>query len=570
MPERPQPRPMVAEGTTLLDVTDAAAATVPPVPATQDPVAAYYCKTLREVQDRAYDVVVVGGGAVGSAVVHRLLTAATHRTIRVLVLEKGSFLLPEHVQNLDPRYQRLMADAVAKPWKLAPGTTYDLAPQIPYFGGRALFWSTWIPQPARTQMPNWPGRVLDELDSRNYWQHARDLLGAVQPSDMGPEFSTFQPRLRQRLMEGLRHLEYFLPYSDAKALEVPLASRATTSTLQYRKFSPVPVLLRDADEFVGSLDIVTGCEVEQIRHAKPSGKPRTATELITTQGRLQLRGAALVLANGVIEPTGLLLDSFGEVLPDFTGTNLGGHVASWFSARVPRRAWPDLGNALQVGCVYVKGRVPNADADHNRDFHIHLMGASNPHPKTAVADLYRLIPDSFDQEFLHELSDRDHIGFLVHTLGEWRSKPKDRTGSWVGFDQGRTVLSIKPGPVDNDLRTKMDRAAQQMVAKVLASGVRESEIDYWQPGAPGKKGQWVKTIPPERLKDVLVHESGTLWMGESAADSVTDLDCRLHGVANVYVGGAATFPTSGSWNPTLTAVALAYRLADHLLTARGR
>jgi GMC oxidoreductase len=569
MPERPRPRPMVAEGTTLLDVADAAPSPVPPVPATQDPVAAYYCKTLREVQETAYDVVVVGGGAVGSAVAHRLLTAARAggRHLRVLVLEKGSFLLPEHVQNLDPRYQRLMADAVAKPWKLAAGTTYDLAPQIPYFGGRALFWSTWIPQPTRAQMPNWPARVLDELD--RYWKHANDLLGAVRPSDMGPEFGRFQPRLRERLMEELKHLEYFLPYSDAKALEVPLASRATTSSLGYRKFSPVPVLLRDADEFAGSLDIVTGCEVEQIRHAKPSGGPRAATELITTQGRLQLRGARVVLANGVIEPTGLLLDSFGEVLPEFTGTNLGGHVASWFSARVPRRAWPELGDALQVGCVYLKGRVPGSDPSRNRDFHIHLMGASNPHPATAVADLYRLIPDSFDQEFLRELSDHDHIGFLVHTLGEWRSAPKDRTGSWVGFDQGETVLSIKPGPVDSDLRTKMDGAAQQVVTKVLGKGVRESEIDYWQPGTPGKPGQWVKTIPRERLKDVLVHESGTLWMGESPHDSVTDLDCRLHGVANVYVGGAATFPTSGSWNPTLTAVALAHRLADHLL-AKGR
>jgi|ERR1700722_8386911 len=60
------------------------------------------------------------------------------------------------------------------------------------------------------------------------------------------------------------------------------------------------------------------------------------------------------------------------------------------------------------------------------------------------------------------------------------------------------------------------------------------------------------------------HHIGTARMGTDPRTSVVDAHCRVHGVANLYIAGAATFPTSSQANPTLTVVALSLRLAQHL------
>jgi choline dehydrogenase-like flavoprotein len=60
------------------------------------------------------------------------------------------------------------------------------------------------------------------------------------------------------------------------------------------------------------------------------------------------------------------------------------------------------------------------------------------------------------------------------------------------------------------------------------------------------------------------HHLGTARMGADPRSSVVDADGRVHGLDNLYIAGSAVFPTSSQANPTLTALALALRLADHL------
>jgi len=60
------------------------------------------------------------------------------------------------------------------------------------------------------------------------------------------------------------------------------------------------------------------------------------------------------------------------------------------------------------------------------------------------------------------------------------------------------------------------------------------------------------------------HHMGTARMSDDPAKGVVDADCRVFGIDNLFVAGAACFPTSGAANPTLTLVALSLRLSDHL------
>jgi choline dehydrogenase-like flavoprotein len=60
------------------------------------------------------------------------------------------------------------------------------------------------------------------------------------------------------------------------------------------------------------------------------------------------------------------------------------------------------------------------------------------------------------------------------------------------------------------------------------------------------------------------HHMGGTRMHADPRRGVVDSDCKVHGVANLYVAGSSVFPTSGFANPTLTIVALATRLADEV------
>lgn len=60
------------------------------------------------------------------------------------------------------------------------------------------------------------------------------------------------------------------------------------------------------------------------------------------------------------------------------------------------------------------------------------------------------------------------------------------------------------------------------------------------------------------------HHMGTTRMSVDPRNGVVDANCKVHGLDNLFVAGSSVFTTSGYANPTLTLVALAARLGEHL------
>jgi choline dehydrogenase-like flavoprotein len=118
--------------------------------------------------------------------------------------------------------------------------------------------------------------------------------------------------------------------------------------------------------------------------------------------------------------------------------------------------------------------------------------------------------------------------------------------------QNRAELDWRPTRQDED----GIRLAQALIAREVGrSGLGRMLVTSSEPG---------DTILPDAGWGN--HHMGTTRMHADPKQGVVDTDCRVHSIGNLFVAGSSVFPTSGYANPTLTIVALALRLADHLQT----
>jgi choline dehydrogenase-like flavoprotein len=96
---------------------------------------------------------------------------------------------------------------------------------------------------------------------------------------------------------------------------------------------------------------------------------------------------------------------------------------------------------------------------------------------------------------------------------------------------------------------------QQLIAREFGRlGAGRLQVDFENETDP-----WPAGI------DSSAHFMGTTRMHGDPRHGVVDENCRVHGIANLYVAGGSVFPTAGATMVTMNIVALAVRLADHLI-----
>jgi choline dehydrogenase-like flavoprotein len=72
----------------------------------------------------------------------------------------------------------------------------------------------------------------------------------------------------------------------------------------------------------------------------------------------------------------------------------------------------------------------------------------------------------------------------------------------------------------------------------------------------------------DRITGNCSHQHGTTRMGDDPGASVVNKWCRAHEVGNLFVVDGGPFPTATGANPTLTIMANAWRVAEHLADGR--
>jgi choline dehydrogenase-like flavoprotein len=622
---------------------------------TRDAAGRYVCNTFQEAKDsadtalrpdaRPFDVIIIGGGTFGAAVAQHLFANDVSRSHRILVLEGGPFLLPEHTQNVpmiglfnaDPTsvaaYQAMTANQKLAwekevwgiPWHSStpfPGLAYCL-------GGRSLYWGGWSPELLSQELPTagaapWPTAVVGDLTTR-YFREASNQIGVSQTNDF--IYGPLHFALRQRLFDGIASVSEAFPLTslpdhpavrfsaalpsddelknwlgipatnptparqamlNLMKLEAPLAveSVADAGRFPINKFSSVPLLIKAArqaqtdsggDDVQKRLMVVPFCHVNKLQTSAG-----VVTSVETNLGPIPVvPGAVVIIALGTIESARLALNSFQGV-PSYPrmGQNLLAHLRSNLTIRIPRSSLVNaagLPKALSTSALFLKGT--HTGPDRTGTFHLQITASGIDATGTnSEAELWQKIPDIDTLNGLRNAND-DTVVITIRGIAEMEpNNPASfvRLDPDTDFGMPRAFVAIAASPgADDDLWNAMDAASDQ-VAKVFANG---QPFEVLLPGggvSPAGPGTDLKITLPYRInrqgqigrRDNLGtthHEAGTLRMGASAADSVTNADLRFHDIPNAYVLGPALFPTIGSPNPMLTGIALSRRLADHLI-----
>jgi choline dehydrogenase-like flavoprotein len=397
-------------------------------------------------------------------------------------------------------------------------------------------------------MPGWP-IGFEEVDS--YYARARAYMGLP---DHFPE-------------KVLADITAAIASNISPELEVLISEWTAKPNLFQVK--------RKGLQAAANIDVVTQCQVVKLLPAGEGTRQNGVLLRSESGASLVLHANAIVLASGTVENARILLETQfaapGLRFSALLGRCFQDHVVCNFARLLPKK--PRLisrsfgkryctGGKLMPKC-HLPAKVQEQQQVLNAACHIipeggNLAELGRLRSQKEWARILKLLPALaryainrlvFGQEYWW---DRSYI-IELHVEQEPCLRSAVTLGNEVfQEDHHKPVLNWEVSPLT--LQT-IRVAGRYFVDLLRNAGVGSCENRFDDP-------------PTERelksaIRDVY-HMMGTTRMGTTVASGVVDVNCEVFGLPGVYVAGASVFPTGSFSNPTLTAIALAIRLAEHV------
>lgn len=519
-----------------------------------------------------YDAIIIGAGAAGAVFAHELTRAGW----QVLLLEMGK----HHTQHSKDFIENEMA-MWPMVWSNAhydvEGNGFHRTPNLGYgVGGGTLVWTavalrffardfrfrSRYGSPAGSSVEDWP-LTLKSLEP--YYARAERQMGvsgAKTPWDSKSRPDYPNPPLPQyktslRLRQAMNTLGIRSAPAPVAINSRPYQERSECLHCGYcrsgcrvdAKYQADKVLVAAALE-TGKLDLVTRAVVTSIDMAHSRHFVDGVTYVdADTLCKHRVRGRTVIVCNNPLEMPRLLLNSANEFHPNGLGNHFD-QVGRNFFCHLGSIGMGITDEQLDTAIGHNMGNVMSLDfcksgPDQDEKGGFMLVGLNGAGAGVAAVDPLR----RFHGTELKQRMQRYNQSLLLLAFGEGLPA----AGNRVTIDPSRRdefglpVAKVSYSLLENDMKV-FDASVRKMRSILEAADAREIHI----------------TAPPFDA-----HPMGTMRMGKDPRKSATDRYCRVHGVSNLFVGGAAAFVTGSSVNPTLTLHALALRTAERLIRTRA-
>jgi choline dehydrogenase-like flavoprotein len=514
-----------------------------------------------------YDVIIIGTGAGGGSLLNRIAPSGK----RILVLERGPFL-PREKDNWSYhgsfKYYSSETMYNKAGVEIHPGFCYYVGGNTKVYGAALFRLRERDFERFRHKdgfSPEWP---LKYRDFEPYYDQAEELY---QVHGKAGEDPTEPPRRKDYPFPPIGHepriKEVFeiLKARGMKPYPAPMGVRLNEALMH---LSPCvrcdtcdgyPCLVHaksDADVSAvrpvmqkPNVTLVTEAKVLHL-HTSASGREVTGVVADVKGEQIMFKGDIIVVSCGAVNSSALLLRSTSEKHPNglansssgLVGRNLMKHVLGSLVGVSSLRANPSKFQKTMAINDFYWGE-PGYEFPMGN---IQLMG------KTVIEGL-RGYEDKYAPLTIEEVA-KNSIDWWLTT----EDLPDPNNQVSVEGDQ-RIIIDY----TENNSEP-FDRLVERWkgILKEIGCGCHiVPQANYFTP----KSGYFTTKMPMHSLG----HQVGTCKFGENPKTSVLDLNCRCHDVDNLYVVDGSFFVSSGAVNPTLTIIANALRVGDHLLERLG-